>query len=279
MCRLFGFRSVIHSQVHSSLVSADNALAIQSNEHSDGWGVAYYLAGAPHIVKTSQAAIECKIFQKVSGIVSSETVLAHLRRATLGSKNILNTHPFQYGNWVFAHNGHINNFSRHKPELLKRIKPDLKRFIMGDTDSEVIFYYILSHLQNNIDLNKKDCPVRTLEVSVREAIDALVNQVGDFAEKDDAGKDETYLTFILTNGETMIAHQGGKHLYYSTYKNRCPDRESCSSFSPECEATTEGGHIKHLIFSSEPLSGENVWIALERGQLVGVDSDMKINFF
>ncbi|MBE9503940.1 MAG: class II glutamine amidotransferase [Proteobacteria bacterium] len=279
MCRLFGFRSVIHSQVHSSLVSADNALAIQSNEHSDGWGVAYYLAGAPHIIKTSQAAIECKIFQKVSGIVSSETVLAHLRRATLGSKNILNTHPFQYGNWVFAHNGHIKNFSRHKAELLKRISPDLKRFIMGETDSEVIFYYILSHLQANIDLNKKDCPVKTLEVSVREAIDSLVNQVGDFAEKDDAGKDETYLTFILTNGETMIAHQGGKHLYYSTYKNRCPDRDSCTSFSPECEAATESGRINHLIFSSEPLSGENVWIALDRGQLVGVDSDMKINFF
>ncbi|NOS35310.1 MAG: class II glutamine amidotransferase, partial [Deltaproteobacteria bacterium] len=63
MCRLFGFRSVIHSQVHSSLVSADNALAFQSNEHPDGWGVAYYIAGAPHIVKTSHSAIDCKIFQ------------------------------------------------------------------------------------------------------------------------------------------------------------------------------------------------------------------------
>ena len=40
MCRLFGFRSVIKSQMHRSLVSADNALVRQSEQHPDGWGVA-----------------------------------------------------------------------------------------------------------------------------------------------------------------------------------------------------------------------------------------------
>ena len=30
MCRLFGFRSVLQSQVHRSLANADNALAVQS---------------------------------------------------------------------------------------------------------------------------------------------------------------------------------------------------------------------------------------------------------
>jgi hypothetical protein len=38
MCRIFGFRSVIQSQVHRSLVSADNALMIQGERHPDGWG-------------------------------------------------------------------------------------------------------------------------------------------------------------------------------------------------------------------------------------------------
>lgn len=279
MCRLFGFRSVIHSQVHSSLVSADNALALQSNDHSDGWGVAYYVAGAPHIVKTPQAAIDCKIFHKVSGIVSSQTVLAHIRRATLGINSILNTHPFQYGNWVFAHNGHIKGFSRCRNALLEGIAPELKRFILGKTDSEVIFYYLLSRLQSRIDLDRKECPIETLAESVTESLNSLVDHVGGYAENDDCGADENYLTFLLTNGDTMIAHQGGKQLYYSTYKKSCSDRANCSSYSPECEAATESGYINHLLFSSEPLSGENIWIPMERGQLIGVDFRMRIQLY
>ena len=279
MCRLFGFRSVIHSQVHSSLVSADNALALQSNEHSDGWGVAYYVSGAPHIVKTPQAAIDCKIFQKISGIVSSQTVIAHLRRATHGINSILNTHPFQYGHWVFAHNGHIKGFSEERAQLLEKIAPELRRFILGETDSEVLFYYLLSHLQTEIDLDSDVCPLETLARSVRLSLKALVDRIGDYALSDDCGTDANYLTFLLTNGNTMIAHQGGKHLYYSTYKKRCADRDNCPHYAPECEAAATNGSIKHLLFSSEPLSGENYWIAMERGALIGVDGSMKLTTF
>ena len=33
MCRLFGFKSIIKSKVHSSLLHAENALGIQSVDH------------------------------------------------------------------------------------------------------------------------------------------------------------------------------------------------------------------------------------------------------
>ena len=74
MCRLFGFRSVIQSQVHRSLVSADNALLLQSSDHPDGWGVAYYQEGSPHLIKSASTAIDDHLFRRVSGIVSSQTV-------------------------------------------------------------------------------------------------------------------------------------------------------------------------------------------------------------
>ena len=64
MCRLFGFRSVIHSQVHQSLVRADNALMLQSSSHPDGWGVAWYLEGVPHVLRSLNRAIDCKLFKK-----------------------------------------------------------------------------------------------------------------------------------------------------------------------------------------------------------------------
>lgn len=276
MCRLFGFRSVIQSQVHSSLVEADNALGVQGGDHPDGWGVAYYLLNSPHLMKSAKSALKDTLFKKVSGVVSSETVVAHIRKTTVGENNILNTHPFQFGKWVFAHNGNISNFDKVKPDLVARIHPSFRRFILGETDSEVIFYFLLSHLDTKIDLADKDCNMNELKDAIKESMVELIKIAGEPADKDDSGEKATYYTFILTNGKAMIGYQGGKNLYYSTYKNKCGDRDSCPSFSPECEAATKTGYVNHLIFSSEPLSGENIWIPLTKGQIIGVDSHMKL---
>ncbi len=277
MCRLFGFRSVILSQVHSSLVSADNALAFQSNKHPDGWGVGYYVQGTPHIIKSSEsAAIKSNLFKKVSGVVSSQTVLAHLRNSTQGDNTLLNTHPFQFGQWVFAHNGNIKDFDKVKSKITARINPELKRFILGETDSEIIFFYILSYLMKEMDISQKNCEASKVIKASKEAIKSLVEIIGPFSRIDDNGETETYLTFLLTNGETMVAHQGGKNLFYSTYKTKCGDRDNCPSFTDACENPSVDGYINHLIFSSEPLSGENIWLPMKVGEIIAIDSDMKI---
>ena len=276
MCRLFGFRSVIQSQVHHSLISAENALEVQSNKHPDGWGVCYYVAGAPHVIKSEKTAINDNIFKKVSGVVSSETVIAHIRNATLGEVSILNTHPFQHGPWVFAHNGNIRNFDNFREEILNGIKPALRRFVLGSTDSEVLFYYILSDLYDVVDIAKKNCPVDIVQASISKSIKKITAIIGDYCTRDDGKNTETFLTFILTNGETMVAHQGGKKLYYSTFKVKCSERDTCPHFSEECEAPTKSGNVNHLIFSSEPLNGDNTWIPLEVGQMIGVDGSMKL---
>ncbi len=276
MCRLFGFRSVIQSQVHSSLVDAENALGIQANSHPDGWGVAYYVQDSPHVVKSAKAALGDAIFKRVSGIVSSETVLAHIRKTTVGNNNILNTHPFQFGHWVFAHNGNIAHFEKKKDSLLKEIPLHFKRFILGETDSEIIFYFLLSQLEKKIDLTKKNVDASLLAQTLKEALAKLISITGEPAKISDSGEAETYYTFILTNGKSMVGYHGGKDLHYSTYKKKCSERDTCPSFSAECEAATQTGFINHLIFSSEPLSGENIWIPLKLGQIVAVDEDMKL---
>jgi len=277
MCRLFGFRSVIYSQVHQSLVAADNALETQSHRHPHGWGVAYYVAGSPHLIKSERSALNDVIFKKVSGIVSSQTVLAHVRKATLGKVDILNTHPFQYGPWVFAHNGNIKNFADHKEQILSEISPHFKRFILGETDSELIFFYLLSSMANKHQLLDSDYPLSIAFQAIKEAITSLAKIVGDINFENTGPDTETYLTFIMTNGALMVAHGGGKDLYYSTYKRRCGERDSCPSFSPECEAATTSGLVNHLIFASEPLQGENIWIRVKDGELIGVDAGMRLN--
>jgi len=270
MCRLFGFRSVIQSQVHRSLMDADNALGAQSTDHRDGWGVAFYVDGAPHITRSPTTAIDCALFQRVSGIVASETVLAHVRRATNGENSVLNCHPFQYGKWIMAHNGDIQDFPKHRDELARRVAPRLRRYILGETDSEVLFFLFLTQLSQHGPLSGR---IGVEEVTA--ALQSTLAQVREVCDVD-ADKEPSLLTTIVTDGTTMVAAEGGKELFWSTYKTRCGDRDSCPSLSPECEAPSESGYVNHLIFSSEVILGENIWLPLEPGELIGVDWRMKV---
>jgi glutamine amidotransferase len=276
MCRIFGFRSVIQSQVHRSLISADNALMQQSDRHPDGWGVAYYNAGAPHVIKAVSTALDDHLFRRVSGIVSSETVLAHLRKATQGSLSIINTHPFQYGQWVFVHNGNIKGFQQLKAKLTDRVPPVLRRYILGDTDSEVFFYLLLGHMAQRCELARAGFPLDGLIDAARDTVAEIAALAGPICERDDGPPTENFLTFAITNGTTLLAYQGGKELHFSTWKTRCPDRDVCPSFRPECEEPTKTGFVNHLVVSSEPLMGENVWTKLEPHDVVGVDWRMQM---
>lgn len=270
MCRLFGFRSVIPSQVHRSLVAADNALGVQSDKHPDGWGVAYYVDGAPHLTRSPTTALGDHLFQRVSGVVSSETVLAHVRKATVGTVSVLNCHPFQYGRWTFAHNGDIKDFERYRDRLLSEIAPRLRRFILGETDSEALFFLFLTHLSQYGALAGR--------LGLEEVVTALGKTIDQVREMCDGGSDDgrALLTFIVTDGQIMAAVRSGKELFFSTHKTHCSDRDHCPNLSPECEAPSQTGFVNHLLVSSEPLLGENIWTEMADGEVVGVDARMRL---
>jgi glutamine amidotransferase len=271
MCRMFGFRSVIQSQVHRSLVSADNALWNLSEQHPDGWGVAYYVEGTPHLARSASTALSDRVFQRVSGVVASETVVAHVRKATQGNLSVLNCHPFQHGRWVFAHNGDVPSFPRFRERLLAEVSPRLRRYILGDTDSEVIFFMVLTQLLRYGALSSE---FRLSDVV--SSVTRALGQVRALCDADLPVGERSLLTCILTDGASMVGVQGGKELHYSTYKRRCADRSVCAFLTNSCEAPPEDGQVNHLIFSSEPLSGENVWTAMAEGEVVAVDGRMRL---
>jgi predicted glutamine amidotransferase len=268
MCRLFGFRSVIPSQVHSSLVAAENALGVQSNAHPDGWGVAFYVDGAPHVTRSPMTALSDALFHRLSGVVAAETVLAHVRQATQGANNVLNCHPFQYGRWVGAHNGDIPNFEFKRSALLAEIAPRLRRFVLGDTDSELVFFQFLSRLSEYGPLGRTHA-AKDIVASLKATMDRV-------REICDDENHRSLLTLMVTDGQCLVAVQGGKPLFYSTYKRKCPERDSCSSLSAECEGPTKTGYVNHFIISSERLQGENVWVELAEGDVMAVDHRMQV---
>src|SRR3954471_19184490 len=192
MCRLFGFRSVISRQGHRSLLAAENALGVQSNDHPDGWGVAFYIDGAPHVTRSPTTALGDSLFHRLSGVVSSETVLAHVRKATQGGKTVFNCHPFQYGRWVFAHNGDIPEFESKRESLLALVSPKLRRFILGETDSEVLFFVFLSALAEQAPLSETQDVAR-----VTNALRVALQRVRDVSDRDGT---RALLTVLTTNG-------------------------------------------------------------------------------
>lgn len=275
MCRMFAFRSVLKSQVHRSLLGAENALLNKSHFHPNGWGVAHYLHDVPHVIKSTESAFSDSLFKHISGIVSSQTVMAHIRNATQGDvKSTVNCHPFQYGRWTFMHNGNIHDFDKHKEFLLKEIPLSLKKFILGSTDSEVIFYFLLTEMEKVGSLEVSQ-PYRQIELALKNALEKLTDIIGPIYNSENFDNSRTYLTFALTNGVQLFSFHGGQSLYFSTHKTSCPDKNECPFYLPNCEnKTAPGNKVNHFILSSEPLGGENIWRELKAGDLLGVDEEM-----
>ena len=272
MCRLFGFRSVLQSQVHRSLTQADNAMSVQALQHPDGWGVAYYVAGSPHLIKASGPAEDDRIFHHVSGVLTSRTVLAHVRKATQGRRSPLNSHPFQHGRWVMAHNGDVPRFAELRERLVDQVPPRLRRYLLGDTDSEVLFHLFLGLLSEEVELDGRGAPLPAVVRALQRAV-AIVRSVADDPDH------HSLLTVIVTDGEVMVAHQGGKELHWSTHKLHCPEQGGCPHFGGSCLNAVASGAVNHLIVSSEPLQGENVWNTMAEGEIVGVDHAMRLHRF
>lgn len=261
MCRIFGFRSIKDSGVHQSLVTAENALAKQSEEHADGWGVAHYVKGVPHVVKLSEKAMDCSVFKQVSHGVSAKALLAHIRLSTVGAIGPLNTHPFQLGPWVFCHNGTLRNFSKVRERFLHKIEESWRGLVMGETDSEVVFLYLMTLLAKAHDLNHFEGTQEGIAQVISDFVSGVESVTGPLADEQRNGdRDKNYLTFVLTNGEFMLGFNGGKSLLWSTYKRSCPEAKRCAYYRSTCEKLPQVGEtVQHFQLSSEELHSENIW--------------------
>ena len=251
MCRLFGFRAGRASNVHRSLLLERNALMHQSQEHKDGWGIAFYPDGsAPTVRRGAGAAFADADFARVANVVSSDCVIAHVRKASVGPVRVENSHPFQRGRWLFAHNGNVTDFARHRAELESLIPPAFREGILGDTDSERCAALYFAELAARGELEDPDYPIE----SAADALRAVVQAV---RARCDAPDEPCSLTFLVTNGRLLVACRLGRELHVSNHK-------------PAAD-----GQLNHFLLSSEKLSAEDVWELVPHGGVVGVDGRMR----
>ncbi len=275
MCRLFGFRSAVPSNAHRSLLDAENALGLQSHLHPDGWGIGWFVDEEAYVIKSANAAHACERFKKASQVLTSATFLVHVRRATVGVKDHLNAHPFRHGRWLFAHNGTIFDFERVRPWLAEHTSPELSALVMGDTDSEHLFAFLLSRLDAaGIDrTGRAICDSDLLTGIVRTALFELD------AAAIAAGARRPIVNLLLTDGRCFIAHKAGMPLLLSTQKIHCPDFHSCPEPTKVCMlAKRPPDHpVNHMLVASEPIADrENRWEPLDDGSTVRLDERFRL---
>jgi glutamine amidotransferase len=277
MCRLFGFRSAVGSKAHRSLVEAENALGKQASMHPHGWGIGYFVDQDAYILKSDDAAHTSERFKLASSRLRSHTLVAHVRKATVGGTDYLNSHPFRFGRWVFAHNGTVFDFDEHfKQWMLEQIPEPRRNLILGTTDSEHTFHYLLSALtEAGFDPKghiNPDCSVAA-EV-LQKAVDRIYER-----SREVGTSDWPILNFILTNGDVFFAQRAGKGLWFATQKHACGDFNICPVKSKVCmEAARPDAPVNHLIITSERIGEEDRWESLEQGQMVWLDADWNVGF-
>ncbi|MTD55163.1 class II glutamine amidotransferase [Amycolatopsis pithecellobii] len=143
MCRLFGM-SAAPERVRATfwLLDAPDSLARQSHREPDGTGLGIFTAdGRPDLRKQPLAAYEDEQFTREAKDCESTTFVAHIRYASTGGVDPVNTHPFEQQGRLFAHNGVIGDLSTLDQELGEH-----RDLVRGDTDSERFFALITAHI-------------------------------------------------------------------------------------------------------------------------------------
>lgn len=276
MCRLFGFRSAVPSRAHRSLVQAQNALADQAREHPHGWGIGWFAGGDAYVVKSHAAAADCGTFREAAERLSSNTLVAHVRKATQGGVSGWNTHPFRNGRWLFAHNGNIYGFADMAERMRAATPEALRPRRLGETDSEAFFFFLLGKMEAlGVDAAGA---APTPPGAVAAAASAALADVRAWAEEQ--GAEPPIVNFLLTNGEDFFAHRCGRELFFSTQKFMCRDALTCAEPEKPCLlAVRPHDRVNHLLVTSEQIGDEDRWEEVPERTLLALGADFRLRSF
>lgn len=279
MCRLVGIVASEITEFGLVLKEAPRSLARLSREHPDGWGVAAHgdpeaipppSERSPHeagwrIHKGTRPAGECDRFHQVAARSAGNVLIAHVRQKTVGPTRIENTHPFIGSGWVFAHNGTLKDYGWMRPE----ISPGRIAQLRGDTDSEVLFAYLLTKL---------DAAGATF-IHGDPAMLERATRVIDATAADLRARAAGAFNFLLSDGSALFVHRFGRSLFLLERGPGDPVREQRDIDSSASLETPWTRRRHAALVASEKLTDEP-WHELPDGTFLRIDLRPipKVNF-
>ena len=258
MCRLFGLHAGTDVCTATFwLVDAPDSLSEQSRRNPDGTGLGVFDAhGQPQLHKEPIAAWRDAQFATEAHQMTGTTFIAHVRYATTGSLDVLNTHPFLQDGRIFAHNGVLEGLDV-LDERLRAVGAD--HLVLGHTDSERVFALITASIRAHGG---------DISAGFVDAMRWLAANVAIYA-----------VNVLLATATDMWALR-----YPETHELYLLDRSDASSH-PEFDLHTKRIHARSaqlcarssVVFATEPMDDDPRWGLLAPGELVHVDAGLQIN--
>ena len=276
MCRLYAFRSNHPTRLKCSLMLSQNALMSQSwtdgrgESNLDGWGIACYRDVEPWVQKSGAPAYRDPLFRRTVNRLYTSAVIAHVRQATVGRYSIHNAHPFTVGSWSFAHNGTLFGFRLLEARLLEEVDPDLRRRRKGETDSELIFLWLMTRLRH---LSAATEGGQATFWDIMELLAVGLRELDMRSRATGAGPD-SQMNFVLTDGQRLFASRYRNDLYLQ--KQAGPRQcEQCGRDHVEGDAPA---NYQCVTIASEPVNTRE-WQPLPDKSVIGVDENLDVHFW
>lgn len=161
MCRLLLIidknynKNIIYKFLKQSIIKKNtpNINSIKDFDyHKDGFGFAWKSNKNKWIVyKNNICYINDSNIDTIINSIDKNILIGHIRASCPNNKitSYYNTHPFNYKNYIWCHNGCAKHLEKLHNEINNIIPNNLKKFIKGNTDSEYLFYYFIYLLNNH----------------------------------------------------------------------------------------------------------------------------------
>ncbi len=259
MCRLFalsGGREPVSAEVW--LLGAPDSLAVQSHRNPDGTGLGTFDAsGRPLVQKQPIAAYRDAAFAREARRERSRTFLGHVRFATTGALTLANTHPFEQDGRVFAHNGVLSGL----PELEAELGADLA-LVKGQTDSERLFALITR------ETRRRD---GDLHAGIVAAVEWVAAHLPIYSLNLIVTTESELFALRYPEGDTLylLAREAGGASGSSPLRHH-----SGLGTLVRCDEAAERPVV---VLASEPMDDDPGWRALESGELVQVDEELRVS--
>jgi len=255
LCRLFGLISDKKADVALEFFGGHRGIHLQSRYNPHGWGFGWYENGKPVVYKEPLPLYRSPIARKIAYRHSLQTnlVISHVRLATEGDIAVTNTHPFSYSKYIFAHNGHVDKIA-----LKKLLDEEYRERILGDTDSEVYFHWLLMHIEETNDT------LVGLKRGVREIIEDNIKYRS--------------INFVLSDGNRLYAFRSYREkpenytLYYLKRNPKDYDFEHLSKETSLIVKLELNKRERVGLVASEKLTSDEDWELMENNSLIEIDS-------
>ncbi len=261
MCRMYAHLAAEPLSVAGVLLDQRHSLLAQSvrdwrcETHRDGWGIGYFADSKPRMIKRPTAAPDDPEFRAAAQQVTSNVAIGHVRQASVGDLCPANAHPFVYGQWMFAHNGTVTGFDKLREQLAVETDAELRQQVGGTTDSEQVFFWLLSRLRRAGQ--PAEGPCRDLNIVAWE-LAAATRELADRSAATRANE-PSRLNFLLTDGQVLLASRWKHTLYWTNLAGPLP--------------AVGTGHVRGVAIASEAI-GEEPWAEVPEGHVLSIDADL-----